>query len=75
MADPGVGEGAACCHELTQLPGTLEKCGHPATGPEALPALGNVPATCGQVSQSCAKPPRHQKRHEHGKANDEDVPP
>jgi len=49
--------------------------GHHATGPKALPYPENIPTTCGQVSWSCAKPPWHQQCHEHGEANDEDVPP
>lgn len=75
MADPGVGERAACCREPTQTSRTSETCGHHAMGPKALPCLGNVPATCGQVSRTRAEPPRHQQRHEHGEADDEDVPP
>lgn len=40
-----------------------------------MPSLGNAPNTCGQVCRGRAEPPRHQQRHEHGKADDEDVPP
>lgn len=74
-ADPGVGEGVACCCEPPQPPRTSETCGDHATGPEALLCPGNVPATCGQVSWSRAEPPWHQQCHEHSEADNEDVPP
>lgn len=32
MAESGIGEGAACYHEPTQPPRTLEMCGHHAMG-------------------------------------------
>lgn len=75
MAESGIEDVAACHHDLTQPSRTLEMCGHHAMGLKALPCLGNVPHTCGQGSQSCAEPPRYQQCHEHGKANNEDVPP
>lgn len=75
VAESVIEEVAACYHELTQPCRTLEMCSHHAMGLKALPWLGNVPHTCGQGSQSRAEPPRYQQCHEHGKANNEDVPP